>query len=78
MGSSCRADLAIAASKGKILAAEFARTRRIPYLGLCLGMQVMCIEFARNVLGLEDANSTEFDSLVRTPGDRLDARSASM
>jgi len=48
--------------EGKILAAEFARTRHIPYLGLCLGMQVMCIEFARNVLALEDANSSEFDS----------------
>ena len=46
--------------EGKIQAAAHARTQRIPYLGLCLGMQVMCIEFARNVIGLEDANSTEF------------------
>ena len=47
--------------EGKIAAAKFARENSIPYLGLCLGMQVMCIEFARNVLGLEDANSSEFD-----------------
>ncbi len=46
--------------EGKILAAAHARTNGVPYLGLCLGMQVMCIEFARNVIGLEDANSTEF------------------
>jgi CTP synthase len=46
--------------EGKILAARWARERKIPYLGLCLGMQVMCIEFARNVLGHEDANSAEF------------------
>ena len=51
--------------EGKILAARFARENNVPYLGLCLGMQVMCIEFARNVIGLEDANSTEFD--VSTP-----------
>lgn len=48
-------------TEGKISAAKYARERKIPYLGLCLGMQLMCIEFARNVLGLEDANSTEFD-----------------
>jgi CTP synthase len=53
--------------EGKILAAHYARTHRIPYLGLCLGMQVMCIEFARNVLGLEDANSTEFDTNSADP-----------
>lgn len=47
--------------EGKILAARFARERKIPYLGLCLGMQVMCIEFGRNVLNLEEANSTEFE-----------------
>ena len=47
--------------EGKILAARLARERQIPYLGLCLGMQVMCIEFARNVLDMEDANSTEFE-----------------
>ncbi len=48
--------------EGKIRAAELARTRRIPYLGLCLGLQVAVIEFARNVLGLKDANSGEFDA----------------
>ncbi|GAB4341107.1 MAG: CTP synthase [Phototrophicales bacterium] len=47
--------------EGKILAARYARENQIPYLGLCLGMQVMTIEFARNVLGLEDANSSEFE-----------------
>lgn len=47
--------------EGKILAARYAREQKIPYLGLCLGMQVMCIEFARDALGLEDANSSEFD-----------------
>ena len=53
--------------EGKILAAKFARTQRVPYLGLCLGMQVMCIEFARHVLGLENANSTEFESSTEHP-----------
>ena len=47
--------------EGKIKAASYARRNHIPYLGLCLGMQVAVIEFARNVLGLKDANSTEFD-----------------
>jgi CTP synthase len=53
--------------EGKVLAAQYARTRRVPYLGLCLGMQVMSVEFARNVLGLEDANSTEHDSSCEHP-----------
>jgi CTP synthase len=53
--------------EGKILAARFARERRIPYLGLCLGMQVMTIEFARHVLQHEDANSTEFDRSTNAP-----------
>lgn len=48
--------------EGKIAAARYAREHKIPYLGLCLGMQTMCIEFARNVLDLEAANSSEFDS----------------
>ena len=56
--------------EGKIAAAKFARENSVPYLGLCLGMQVMCIEFARNVLGLEDANSSEFD--VSTPHPVID------
>ncbi|MEZ5310867.1 MAG: CTP synthase [Microthrixaceae bacterium] len=47
--------------EGKIAAARFAREHEIPCLGLCLGMQVMTIEYARNVLGLADANSTEID-----------------
>ncbi|MGB4595564.1 MAG: CTP synthase [Anaerolineaceae bacterium] len=47
--------------EGMILGAKYAREHSTPYLGLCLGMQVMAVEFARNVLGLEDANSSEFD-----------------
>ena len=47
--------------EGKICAARFAREHRVPYLGICLGMQVATIEFARNVAGLLDANSTEFE-----------------
>ncbi|MBE0505318.1 MAG: CTP synthase [Marinospirillum sp.] len=46
--------------EGKILTAKFARENKIPYLGICLGMQVAVIEFARNVAGWTDANSTEF------------------
>ena len=47
--------------EGKISAARFARENKVPYLGICLGMQVATIEFARHVAGLTDANSTEFD-----------------
>jgi CTP synthase len=47
--------------EGKIAAAKFARESKIPYLGICLGMQVALIEYARNVAGLAEANSTEFD-----------------
>ena len=46
--------------EGKIIACRYAREHNIPYLGICLGMQVAVIEFARNVLGLKDANSSEF------------------
>ena len=53
--------------EGKIAAAEYAREERLPCLGLCLGMQVMTIEFARHVLGMVDANSTEFDSTTHYP-----------
>jgi CTP synthase len=53
--------------EGKIKAAGFARRKNIPYLGLCLGMHVAVIEFARNVLGLADANSTEFDQQTAHP-----------
>jgi CTP synthase len=47
--------------EGKISTARFARENKVPYLGICLGMQVATIEFARHVAGLTDANSTEFD-----------------
>ncbi len=47
--------------EGKILAARYARTHHIPYFGICLGMQIAVIEYARNVLGYADANSSEFD-----------------
>ena len=53
--------------EGKIMAARFAREKRVPYLGLCLGMQVMSVEFARHVLDHEDANSTEFDRSTAAP-----------
>jgi CTP synthase len=53
--------------EGKILAARYAREKKVPYLGLCLGMQTMCIEFARNVLDHEDANSSEFDRGTEHP-----------
>ncbi len=47
--------------EGMILAARYARETKTPYFGICLGMQIMCIEFARDVLGWSDANSREFD-----------------
>jgi len=47
--------------EGKVQAAHYARENKVPYLGLCLGMQLMCVDFARSVLSYEDANSTEFD-----------------
>ena len=53
--------------EGKIKTANFARRMRTPYLGLCLGMQVAVIEFARNVLNLPTANSTEFDPQTASP-----------
>ncbi|PYL57206.1 MAG: CTP synthetase [Verrucomicrobia bacterium] len=53
--------------EGKIKAARFAREHKVPYLGLCLGMQVATIEFARNVCGLKGANSTEFDKDAKEP-----------
>jgi CTP synthase len=53
--------------EGKIKAASFAREHKIPYLGLCLGMQVATIEFARNACGIKDANSTEFDKNAKEP-----------
>jgi len=53
--------------EGKIQAVRFAREHKVPYLGICLGMQVACIEFARDVLGLEGANSTEFNRATPDP-----------
>ncbi|MGL5268308.1 MAG: CTP synthase [Spiroplasma sp.] len=53
--------------EGKILAINYARTHKIPFLGLCLGMQLACIEFARNVCQLKNANSTEFDFQTQYP-----------
>jgi CTP synthase len=53
--------------EGKIRAAGYAREHGVPCLGLCLGMQVMTVEFARNVLGLDDANSTEFNPATPHP-----------
>jgi len=54
-------------SSGKIDAIRYARERKIPFFGICLGLQCAVIEFARNVVGLEDANSTEFDRNCRYP-----------
>ncbi|HJM18132.1 MAG TPA: CTP synthase (glutamine hydrolyzing) [Candidatus Thalassarchaeaceae archaeon] len=53
--------------EGKIKAAEYARTNKVPYLGVCLGLQVATIEFCRNILGLDGANSTEFDDSTPNP-----------
>jgi len=53
--------------EGKIAAVKYARENKIPYLGLCLGLQIAAIEFARNVLGLKDANSEEFNSKTKYP-----------
>jgi CTP synthase len=54
-------------TEGKIAAARYARERKIPYFGLCLGLQIAVIEIARNVLGLKGANSTEFDPRCADP-----------
>lgn len=53
--------------EGKIIAARIARENKIPYLGLCLGMQVMCIEFARHIFHSDEPNSTEFDISTEYP-----------
>ncbi|MCX7945324.1 MAG: CTP synthase [Deltaproteobacteria bacterium] len=53
--------------KGKILAAKYARENNVPFFGICLGMQIMAIEFLRNKLGCPDANSIEFDEKTRHP-----------
>ena len=53
--------------EGKVMAARWARENKVPYLGLCLGMQVMCIELARAIVGNEEPNSTEFDAKTAYP-----------
>ncbi|MET0352118.1 MAG: CTP synthetase, partial [Rhizobacter sp.] len=53
--------------EGKVLAAQYAREHRVPYLGICLGMQVATIEYARHKAGLAKANSTEFDAETPEP-----------
>ena len=53
--------------EGKILAAKYARENKIPYFGICLGMQIAVIEYARDVLGLDGANSTEFNESTLYP-----------
>ena len=53
--------------EGKIIAAEYCRTHDVPTFGICLGMQMMVIEFARNVLGFQDANSTEMNAATAHP-----------
>jgi CTP synthase len=52
---------------GKILTAKLCRENKIPYFGLCLGMQVMCVEFARHVLGFHEAHSTEINPMTSHP-----------
>jgi CTP synthase len=53
--------------EGKIIAVKYARERRLPFFGICLGMQMAVIEYARNVLGLKDAHSTEMDPQTKEP-----------
>ena len=74
--SSCPGGFGYRGVEGKVRAARFARERKVPYLGLCLGMQVMCIELARHVL---DSNDAEFDRVQPVhalPGHRPAARAA--
>lgn len=53
--------------EGMVYAAKYARTHKVPYFGICLGMQIQVIEYARNVLGLKDANSSEMDKSTSDP-----------
>ncbi|MDE3235014.1 MAG: CTP synthase [Bacteroidota bacterium] len=53
--------------EGKIIAVEYARVNKLPFFGICLGMQMAVIEYARNVLGLKDAHSTEMDTATKNP-----------
>lgn len=57
----------VRAFEGKIVAAKYARENNIPYLGICLGLQAAVVEFARNVAGIEDATSIEFDENAASP-----------
>jgi len=54
-------------TEGKILAISYARTRNVPFFGICLGLQMAVVEFARNVLGIKDAHSTEIDPSTKEP-----------
>ena len=54
-------------TEGKVLAIEYARTQKVPFFGICLGMQMAAVEFSRNVCGLKNANSTEFVSDCKEP-----------
>ena len=60
--------------EGMLDAIRYARENQVPYFGICLGMQTLVIEFARNVCGLEQADSTEFDPAAPLPGDLQAAR----
>ena len=64
--------------EGKIEAIRHARTKRIPFFGICLGMQCATIEYARTVLGLDDANSTEFSATTQNPVIALMAEQATI
>ena len=64
-------------SEGKIASVKFAREREVPFFGICLGMQMACIEGARNTAGIEDASTTEFGDTsepVVGPHHRMDER----
>jgi CTP synthase len=63
-------------TEGKIAAIRYARENKVPYLGICLGMQLAVVEFARDVAGMPGAHSTEFDKRHRLPGHRPDHRVA--
>ncbi len=67
MGSWFQADLAAAGSKARSKPSGYARENKVPYLGLCLGMQLMVVEFARYAFQDESANSTEFDHATLHP-----------
>jgi CTP synthase len=58
-------------TEGKIAAIRYARENKVPYLGICLGMQLAVVEFARHVAGIDGAHSTEFDAAHRLPGGGL-------